>query len=703
MARRRSAALGGTALGSVALGVRTASLAGASAASGVIPAPRPWRGAAAHSHNLMPVPEKVEWLPGGLPLASGFNVAVAGHRDPRLEAALTRFLATLARRTGLPIDPFLRVDPAVASLVVTCRAGGHAIPALGEDESYQLEVGARQARLQAANVTGALRGLETLLQMPQAAAGAYLLPAARIADRPRFRWRGLLLDCSRHFQPLEHVLRTLEGMAAVKYNVLHWHLSDDQGFRVESRRFPRLTGQGSDGQFYTQAEIRQVIAFAAARGIRVLPEFDMPAHTTSWLVGYPFLGSAPGPYHLARRFGVHDAVMDPTRASTYRFLDGFFAEMTELFPDAYFHIGGDENRGTAWNDNPRIQAYMRRHRIANDHDLQAMFNRRIEPLVRRQGKKMMGWEEILNPHLPHDIVVEAWLSVGALAKIVERGYQGILSAGYYLDLMWPAAQHYAVDPIPTDSPLNSAQRARVLGGEACMWGEYVPPAILDSHIWPRAAAIAERFWSPSTITDANDMYRRLEQVSLQLEDLGMTHRTNQDRLMRWLARGEDALPLAALLHAAEPNKGYSWRSLPYNVFTPPAWMIYAVPPESPMRRWFPALVEAFLRRPGAAAPRRRLEALFASWQQAYPGYQRLLARTPQLQQLEPLYAALTQLSGVGGESVAAIAAGRKLSTQQMASARRRLARAASAHADLELIVIPGLQTLLKRAAATAAS
>ena len=698
-------ALGAGALGATAYGARAlhAEAGGRGtpepAAAGAAPGPPgSWRGAAAHSRNLMPVPAEASWREGAMALNSGFNAALGAHRDQRLEAALTRTLATLGRRTGLSIDPFLRAEPGAANLVVHCRAAGRAVPALGEDESYTLEIGPQRATLEAATVTGALRGLQTLLQLPETNGGGYVLPACRIQDRPRFRWRGLLLDCSRHFQPLENVLRTLDCMAAFKYNVFHWHLSDDQGFRVECRRHPQLTRKGSDGQFYTQAEVRQVIAYAAARGIRIVPEFDMPAHSTSWMTGYPFLGSAPGPYHIARTFGVHNAVMDPTRATTYRFLNSFFAEMSALFPDAYLHIGGDENNGHDWSANARIQAYMRRHRIADKRALQTLFNRRIEPLVRRHGKKMMGWEEILHPHLPQDVVVEAWLSVEALGKIVSRGYPGILSAGYYLDLMWPAAQHYAVDPIPANSPLTAGQRARVLGGEACMWGEYVPPQVLDSHIWPRAAAIAERFWSPAEVNDADDMYRRLEPASLQLEDLGSTHRAHAGQLLRRLAGNEHPYPLQVLTQAIEPTKGYSWHSLPYNIFTPPDWMIYAVPPESAARRWFPKLVNAFVRQPAAAKPRQRLLGLFASWQQAYAQYQPLAERTPQLQQLAPLYAALTQAGGVGQACVTALASGLTLPAAEAAAARRRLQRAAQPHADLLLIMIPGLETLLERAA-----
>ena len=172
-------------------------------------------------------------------------------------------------------------------------------------------------------------------------------PEHGILDTPRFRWRGLPLDVCRHFESVDMVKRTLDGMSVVKMNVLHWHLSEDQGFRVESKRFPKLQELGSDGSFYTQAQIRDVVAYAADRGIRVVPEFDMPGHSTAWFVGYPQLASGPGPYSVGHDFGVFRAVMDPTRESTYQFLSSFIAEMVPLFPDRYRHIGGDEVDPTA--------------------------------------------------------------------------------------------------------------------------------------------------------------------------------------------------------------------------------------------------------------------------------------------------------------------------------------------------------------------
>ncbi|MBA2133255.1 family 20 glycosylhydrolase [Capillibacterium thermochitinicola] len=269
-----------------------------------------------------------------------------------------------------------------------------------------------------------------------------------MADQPRFPWRGLLIDCARHFQPVNVIKRNLDGMAAVKLNVLHWHLTDDQGFRVESKVFPRLHQEGANGQYYTQEQIREIIAYADRRGIRVVPEFDLPGHTSSWVLGYPELASAPGPHHPEIGFGVKDTVLNPVREETYAFLEAFFQEMAALFPDEYIHIGGDENNGKQWAANPEIQAFMHARGLPDTHSLQAYFNRRLHAILTKLKKKMVGWDEILAPDLPAStIVIQAWRNKESLWQAAKMGYKRILSHNYYLDLMLPAAFHYQNDPL----------------------------------------------------------------------------------------------------------------------------------------------------------------------------------------------------------------------------------------------------------------
>src|SRR4029077_3523408 len=250
--------------------------------------------------NLMPIPASVRMQPGRLPVTASFNVAVKNYADERLRGGISRMLTRLAGRTVLTLPAEPATDENAATLVVQCERAGDIVPSLSENESYSLEVTDKQARLVAPTVVGALRGLETFLQPLQRDREGYYLPGIKIQDQPRFPWRGLLIDVGRHYEPMEVLKRNLEAMAAVKLNVFHWHLTEDQGFRVESRKFPKLHTLGSDGLFYTQDQVREIIAYARDRGIRVMPEFDIPGHSTSWLVGYPEMGSAPGPYKIER-------------------------------------------------------------------------------------------------------------------------------------------------------------------------------------------------------------------------------------------------------------------------------------------------------------------------------------------------------------------------------------------------------------------
>jgi hexosaminidase len=386
-----------------------------------------------------------------------------------------RFLKRLQGRTGLTLATGLATSAATAGLEIQCATAGQVIPSLDEDESYQLEVADQKVRLTAPTVVGALRGLETLLQLLSADRDGYFFPAVRIQDQPLFRWRGLLIDVGRHYQPPEVLKRNLDAMEAVKLNVFHWHLTEDQGFRVESKKFPRLHQLGSDGLYYTQDQIREIIDYARERGIRVVPEFDIPGHSTSWLVGHPELGSAPGPYTIERGAGIFEPALDPTREEVYKFLDIFLGEMASLFPDAYMHIGGDENEGKQWARNPKIQAFMKEKGIKDNHALQAYFNNRVLKILERHKKKMIGWDEILQPELPKNAVIHSWRGPAALADAARKGYDGILSNGYYIDLSYPTSQHYVVDPIPADTTLSPDEQKHILGGEATMWSEWVSP------------------------------------------------------------------------------------------------------------------------------------------------------------------------------------------------------------------------------------
>jgi hexosaminidase len=359
---------------------------------------------------------------------------------------------------------------------------------------------------------------------------------------------------------------------------------------------------GSGGFYYTQDEIRDLIAYARDRGIRVVPEFDMPGHSTAWFVGHPEFASGPGPYEIERKWGVFDPAMDPTNEKTYKFLDEFVGEMTKLFPDHYFHIGGDEVNGKQWDGNAKIQEFKKSHGLKDNDALQAYFSQRLQKIVTKHGKAVVGWDEVFIPGVPKDIVIQSWRGQASLAQAASQGYHGILSNGYYLDLGWPAARHYAVDPMSgAAANLTPEQQQLILGGESCMWTEYVNSENIDSRIWPRNAAIAERLWSPQNVTDVASMYTRLRALGTELEWLGLTHRTYYPQMLRRIA-GPSASPeelaaLRALADAVEPVKDYTREATapaePTSA-TPLNRLVDAVPLESEAARQFGELVDKFV-------------------------------------------------------------------------------------------------------------
>jgi hexosaminidase len=602
----------------------------------------------------------------------------------------------LAGRTVLTLTYDHTADESAATLVVQCERPGEAIPSINEDESYHLEINDKQARLTAPTVVGALRGIETVLQLVQGDRDGHYLPAVSIQDQPRFRWRGLLIDVGRHFEPVEVLKRNLDAMAAVKLNVFHWHLTEDQGFRVESKKFPKLHSMGSDGLYYTQDQIRDVIAYARERGIRVMPEFDIPGHSTSWLVGHPELGSAPGPYTIERRPGIFEPALDPTREDLYKFLDTFLGEMAALFPDAYMHIGGDENEGKQWDRNSDIQAFMKKKGIKDHHALQAYFNQRLLKILQKHGKKMVGWDEILQPELPKDVVIHSWRGTKALAEAAKKGYDGILSNGYYIDLIFPASQHYVPDPVPADSDLTAEEAKHVLGGEATMWGEWVSPETIDSRIWPRTAAIAERLWSRRDITDINDMYRRLAIISIQLEELGLTHKKNQDMMLRRLVSSDNIAPLKTLVSVIEPVKEYHrYEMRPQTMLSPLTGVIDATTPDSDTARRFSSTVRDFL----ADAPRYQLYRaeliqMLTDWQTTGTELDPVIDRSPALKEIKPLAQNLATLGETGLEAMTYLKLGTPPSKEWHDASLAKLEQATKPYAALEFVVISGVKQLV---------
>jgi hexosaminidase len=596
---------------------------------------------------LMPVPAHVVEGKGQFSIDGGFSVGLEGYKDARLVAAKERFLATLERETGIPFRQDAQPDQ--EKFVIHTTAASDPVQRLGEDESYHLEITPSRVELTAPNPLGVMHGLQTFLQLVRITPQGFAASVATIDDQPRFPWRGLMIDAGRHFMPLDVVERNLDGMEAVKLNVLHWHLSENQGFRVESKLFPLLQEKGSNGLYYTQQQIRGVVQYARDRGIRVVPEFDVPCHTTSWFVGYPKLASGTGPYKIETRWGVMDPAMDPSRESTYQFLDRFFGEMMTIFPDTYFHIGGDECNGKEWDANPRLQAFKKAHGLKDNAALQSYFTARVQKLVAAHHKIMEGWDEVLQPDTPKDVVIQSWRGPTALAAAARQGNRGLLSTGYYIDLNQSAAQHYLADPLGgAGASLTPEQKARVLGGEATMWSEFVTPETVDSRIWPRTAAIAERLWSPQEIRDVDSMYARLAIVSQKLQYYGLHHLSSTDLMLQRMSGETDPRYLKVLAAVVQPPVGYERERLkPYDATSPLNRLVDAVPPESETARRFGELTKRIIA--GTASPEQWQEARdwLVLWRDNDVKLQPLLEDSDLTAELVPLSHTLSQVASIG--------------------------------------------------------
>ncbi|WP_418653207.1 beta-N-acetylhexosaminidase [Tenacibaculum soleae] len=423
-------------------------------------------------YNLMPWPQEIKENKNKVIVDGNFTISLS-KKESRIYEYATNFIRRVTNRTGVFINEgFPLVKKEKATVKITFKN----VSALNSDtdESYTIHVNKSQIEIVANTDIGAIRALETILQLVNFNKNSFYIAGVEIKDSPRFVWRGLMIDVSRHFQLIDVIKRNLRAMASVKLNVFHWHLTDDQGFRVESKVYPKLQEIAADGLYYTQEQIKDVVNYATKLGIRVVPEFDVPGHASAILAAYPQLGSKDNYEYGVERFsGVFDPTLNPSKEVTYLFLETIFREIAPLFPDEYFHIGGDENEGKHWDENIEIQAFKKKHDLKTNHDLQTFFNIRLEKILKKLDKKLMGWDEILTPSLPTTAVIHSWrgkhegLKQSTLIEAAKKGYQTVLSSGYYIDRMLSVEHHYSVDPIG-DAILTKEERKRVLGAEATM-------------------------------------------------------------------------------------------------------------------------------------------------------------------------------------------------------------------------------------------
>ena len=749
------------------------------------------------SVQLMPLPSELSLEGGVFPITKTLQVSFKNYKDERLERAVDRFLGRLSASTAIQ---FSGGGAGNNEIIIDCAEGNPgAAPKMGDDESYKLDISSGAVNLQSNTPFGALHGLETLLQLLKEDNGTIGFPAARIEDAPRFPWRGLMIDVCRHWMPKEVILRNLDAMAAVKLNVLHLHITEDQGFRIESKAFPKLHELGSNGKYYTQEDMKGIIEYAGDRGIRVVPEFDVPGHSKSWLIAYPELSGTEGPFKFGTVKGQWFSVpMDPTKEIVYEFLDGFFGEMAGLFPDQYLHIGGDEVNPAHWDTSEEIQAYMKENNIGDSHGLQAHFNLRVNEILKKHGKKMIGWDEILNPDLGKDIVIQSWRSHKSLFEGVQNGATAVLSAGYYLDHKLHAGKHYKIDPMvlpgaidiepdtthwkmydvvtelggnsmesqlilfdrdPQDvsgffalmdqrnsfkngtiidgelsftlnapmgelnysatiagdslngqlafglfkfkskghlsggvdiagsslpeievmKPLTAEEKSRIIGGEACMWSELVSSENIDSRIWPRTAAIAEKFWSPDDLTnDEGDMYRRLGFITGHLTDRGVTHEKYYTPMLKRLAGDDGYLPLKTLVDILEEVKYYDRMAIIQDLDSlylpdlPLDGVADAALPESMVARHFSKLVDHYIADPDKVKNREEITGFLQDWASNHTKLKPFITNSDKLKEIENLSAGLSAVSAVALQAIDIQDRGQKIDEQQKSETIEKL-------------------------------
>ncbi|WP_460858014.1 family 20 glycosylhydrolase [Rheinheimera gaetbuli] len=405
---------------------------------------------------LLPQPVAVKTKPGEFRLDD--SVVLSIPPSPAIAGVAKYFRQRLLTQTGLHLN---KHGNKTLSFSLTDTNSG--IPKPDMQEQYQLSVSAEQITLHAQSRVGLSRGIETLLQLIQQDAAGYYLPQLEITDAPRFAWRGLLLDPARRFLPISVLQRQVDIMAAAKLNVLHLHLTDDQGWRFESKHFPRLQKIGGADGFYTQDELKQLVAYAAQRGIRVVPEIDLPGHTTALGAAYPQLMAQPGPAMPERHWGVHPAVLDPTKPEVYQFIQTLLTEVAAVFPDPYIHIGGDEVLPDHWLQTSHIAAFMQQQNFTSTQQLHSYFNRRLQQILQQLDKKMIGWDEVLDGELPQSVLVQSWRGTESLYKAAQAGHPAILSTGFYLDQPQFADFHYRNDPLPKPVTMPDLNQYHTLG------------------------------------------------------------------------------------------------------------------------------------------------------------------------------------------------------------------------------------------------
>lgn len=547
--------------------------------------PPPTTQAAAAPPALVPRP--AEYAPAAGVYEFGVDSQIHFQHDNTPVREVAEYLADrLAEQIGWrPLTKELPAGPGGLPRGSILVALGPDQAALG-DEGYLVGVSDYGVMLAGYTPTGLFRGVQTIRQMLRRnEEGKWQLPAARVRDMPRYRWRGMLLDCGRHFMPKEFVKRYIDLLAYHKMNVLHWHLTEDQGWRIEIRKYPKLTEVGAwrrvtrdselpgfadaataraadgllpappiprpltaeraaamtaekarYGGFYTQADVREIVAYAQSRHITVVPEIEMPGHSLAALAAYPELSCTGGPFEVGVDWGVYDDVYCAGSDRVFEFLQDVLTEVMELFPSTYIHIGGDECPKARWKTCPKCQERIRAEGLKDEHELQSYFIRRIEKFLSAKGRRLVGWDEILEGGLAPNATVQSWRGLAGAIAAARSGHDVISSPTSHCYLDYPQwsnpgepqfffvttlGRSYTFEPTPLE--LTETQRRHVLGLEGNMWTERAPRPRVDWQVFPRLCALAEVGWSPAEARLWGDFERRMETHLGRLDALGVAY------------------------------------------------------------------------------------------------------------------------------------------------------------------------------------
>jgi hexosaminidase len=476
--------------------------------------------------------------------------ATAIYADPGAQAVARWFAEQLRSEFG--------ITAALSDTPVRASGFSFLLDTSLPDEGYRLRIEPRGITIHG-SPAGLFYGAQSVLQLAAARGGtALILPAAEIEDQPRFPYRGLHLDTARHMFPVEFLKRYLDWMARYKLNTFHWHLTDDQGWRIEIKQYPRLAEVASQrketlvghapqstkydgkpyGGFYTQEQIRDVVAYARDRFITVIPEIEMPGHSLAALAAYPELGCTGGPFETATTWGVFKDVYCP-KDTTFQFLENVLTEVMELFPSGYIHIGGDEVQKDRWKESPDAQDVIRREGLRDERDLQSYFIRRMEQFIVSKGRRMIGWDEILEGGLAPDATVMSWRGEEGGIAAARMSHDVIMTPDKYLYFdhyqgdrnreplaiggMLPLEKVYSYNPTP--AMLAAEEHKHILGAQANVWTEYLADTReVEYMLFPRLFALAEVVWSPQERRTYREFLSRVPPQLARLKRHGVSYR-----------------------------------------------------------------------------------------------------------------------------------------------------------------------------------